>query len=87
MPRPRSYLVEAMVLRRVDFGEADRVLVLFTREHGKLSVVAKGIRRFSSRSAGHLELFTNSEIQLAKGKNLDVVTQVETRHAFSMNAP
>jgi DNA repair protein RecO (recombination protein O) len=71
-----------MVLRRVDFGEADRVLVLFTREHGKLSVVAKGIRRLSSRSAGHLELFTASEIQLAKGANLDVVTQVETRSAF-----
>jgi DNA repair protein RecO (recombination protein O) len=71
-----------MVLRRVDFGEADRVLVLFTREHGKLSVVAKGIRRLSSRSAGHLELFTESEIQLAKGANLDVVTQVETRNAF-----
>ena len=67
------------MLRRVDFGEADRVLVLFTREHGKLSVVAKGIRRLSSRSAGHLELFTASEIQLAKGANLDVVTQVETR--------
>jgi DNA repair protein RecO (recombination protein O) len=71
-----------MVLRRVDFGEADRVLVLFTRDHGKLSVVAKGIRRLSSRSAGHLELFTESEIQLAKGANLDVVTQVETRNAF-----
>ena len=71
-----------MVLRRVDFGEADRVLVLFTREHGKLSVVAKGIRRLSSRSAGHLELFTESDIQLAKGANLDVVTQVETRNAF-----
>lgn len=82
MPRPRTYRVQAVVLRRIDFGEADRVLVLFTRERGKLPVVAKGIRRLNSRSAGHLELFTDSEIQLARGANLDVVTQAETRHAF-----
>ncbi|MGE3270596.1 MAG: DNA repair protein RecO [Chloroflexota bacterium] len=82
MPRPRSYRVEAIVLRRIDFGEADRVLVLMTRDRGKLPVVAKGVRRISSRSAGHLELFTHSELQLAKGLNLDVVTQAETRYAF-----
>lgn len=82
MPRPRTYRVEAVVLRRVDFGEADRVLVLFTRERGKMPVVAKGVRRFSSRMAGHLELFTQSELQLAKGANLDVVTQAETRNPF-----
>ena len=82
MPRPRTYRVEAVVLRRIDFGEADRVLVLYTRERGKLPVVAKGIRRISSRSAGHLELFTRSEIQLARGANLDVVTQADTRNPF-----
>jgi len=82
VPRPRTYRVEAVVLRRVDFGEADRVLVLFTRERGKVPVVAKGVRRMSSRMAGHLELFTQSELLLAKGANLDVVTQAETRNAF-----
>jgi DNA repair protein RecO (recombination protein O) len=82
MPRPRTFRVEAVVLRRVDFGEADRVLVLFTRERGKMAVVAKGIRRMSSRMAGHLELFTRSELMLAKGANLDVVTQAETRDAY-----
>ena len=82
MPRPRTYRVEAIVLRRVDFGEADRVLVLMTRERGKQAVVAKGIRRIASRMAGHLELFTRAELQLAKGANLDVVTQAETRDAY-----
>ena len=82
MPRPRTYRVEAVVLRRVDFGEADRVLVLYTRERGKLAVVAKGVRRMSSRMAGHLELFTQSELMLAKGANLDVVTQADTRNPF-----
>jgi DNA repair protein RecO (recombination protein O) len=74
--------VEAIVLRRIDFGEADRVLILFTRERGKLPVVAKGVRRISSRMAGHLELFTHAELQLAKGTNLDVVTQADTRNPF-----
>jgi DNA repair protein RecO (recombination protein O) len=82
VPRPRTYRVDAIVLRRIDFGEADRVLVLFTRDRGKLPVVAKGVRRMSSRMAGHLELFTHSELMLAKGANLDVVTQAETRNAF-----
>ncbi len=82
MPRPRSYRAEAVVLKRIDFGEADRVLVIFTRDRGKLSVVAKGIRRISSRKAGHLELFTHAEIQLAKGANLDVVTEAATHDAF-----
>lgn len=82
MPRPRTYRADAVVLRRVDFGEADRVLVLMTRERGKQSVVAKGIRRITSRMAGHLELFTHAEVQLAKGANLDVVTQADTREAF-----
>ena len=82
MARPRTYRAEAIVLKRIDFGEADRVLVIFTRDRGKLSVVAKGIRRISSRKAGHLELFTYAEIQLARGANLDVVTEATTRNAF-----
>lgn len=82
MARPRTYRAEAIVLKRIDFGEADRVLVIFTRDRGKLSVVAKGIRRISSRKAGHLELFTHAEVQLAKGANLDVITEATTRNAF-----
>lgn len=82
MARPRTYRAEAIVLKRIDFGEADRVLVVFTRERGKLSVVAKGIRRISSRKAGHLELFTHAEVQLARGANLDVITEATTRNAF-----
>ena len=66
MARPRTYRVEAVVLRRIDFGEADRVLVLFTRERGKLPVVAKGIRRISSRMAGHLELFARPRSSLQR---------------------
>ncbi len=80
--RERTYRTEAIVLRRKDFGEADRVLTLLTPEHGKLRVVAKGIRKPASRKGGHLELFTRSRLLLAKGHDLDIVTQAETVNAY-----
>ncbi|MEL7643151.1 MAG: DNA repair protein RecO, partial [bacterium] len=69
MPRSeRSQRVEAVVLRHSDWGEADRLLVLFTREKGKIRAIAKGVRRIRSRKAGHLEPFTRSSLQLALGQ-------------------
>jgi DNA repair protein RecO (recombination protein O) len=70
------------VLRRKDFGEADRILTLFTPELGKVRVVAKGIRKPRSRKAGHLELFTRAKLLVAKGRDLDIVTQAETAKAY-----
>jgi DNA repair protein RecO (recombination protein O) len=80
--RERTYRTEAIVLRRKDFGEADRMLTLFTPEHGKVRVVAKGIRKPASRKGGHLELFTRSRLLLAKGHELDIITQAETVNAY-----
>lgn len=80
--RERTYRTEAIVLRRKDFGEADRLLTLFTPERGKVRVVAKGIRKPASRKAGHLELFMRSKLLLAKGRDLDLVTQAETVNAY-----
>lgn len=82
MNLPRSFRVEAVVLRHVDWGEADRLLTLFTREHGKLRVLAKGARKLLSRKAGHLEPFTHVVLLLARGRELPVVSQVETMEAF-----
>jgi len=79
MPRKqRSLRVEAVVLHHSDWGEADRLLVLYTKEMGKLRVVAKGVRRLRSRKAGHLEPFTRSALLLARGRDLWIVTQAET---------
>src|SRR5437588_542138 len=72
-----TYQADAIVLRRLDYGEADRILTLLTREHGKLAVIAKGARRAKARSAGSLDLFARSRMMLAKGRNLDVVAQVQ----------
>lgn len=80
--RVRSQRVEAIVLRHTDWGEADRMLWLFTREIGKVQVVAKGIRKPRSRKAGHLEPFTRVELQLAHGRDLLIVTQAEAKDAY-----
>lgn len=53
---------EAIVLARVDYQEADRILTLMTKDHGKISVLAKGVRRIKSKLAGGIELFSVSEI-------------------------
>jgi DNA repair protein RecO (recombination protein O) len=78
----RSFRVEAVVLRHSDWGEADRILTLYTRERGKLRTVAKGARRIKSRKAGHLEPFTRVTLQLARGRDLPIVTQAETVDAY-----
>jgi DNA repair protein RecO (recombination protein O) len=79
MAHPRVYGSEAVVLRRTDFGEADRILTLFTPTYGKVRAIAKGVRRTTSRLAGHLEPFTRTQLLLATGRDLDIVTQAEAR--------
>jgi DNA repair protein RecO (recombination protein O) len=74
--------VSAVVIRQRELGEADRILVLYTRERGKLSAVAKGVRRPRSRLAGSLQLFCQAEVQLAAGRSLEVATQARAVDAF-----
>jgi DNA repair protein RecO (recombination protein O) len=76
--QPRSFRVEAVVLRHANWGEADRMVTLYTREKGKLRAIAKGARKIRSRKAGHLEPFTHITLQLAKTRDIPIVTQVET---------
>lgn len=76
--RDRLYRTEAIILSRRELGEADRILTLFTPYHGKLSVIAKGSRRTKSRSGPHLDVLSCSVIDLAKGRDLDVVTAAES---------
>jgi DNA repair protein RecO (recombination protein O) len=80
--RSRVYRAEAVVLRRLNLGETDRILTLFTRELGKLRAVAKGARGAKSRLSGATEPFTAFDGLLAVGQNLDVLTQAEVREAF-----
>jgi DNA repair protein RecO (recombination protein O) len=82
MRRERLYRTEAIILKRSDFGEADRLLTLYTPSLGKIRAIAKGVRKPTSRKSGHVELFTHSQFLIAKGRSLDIVTQAETVHAF-----
>jgi len=81
--RERVFRTEAVVLRRGDFGEADRLLTVYSPEHGKLRLVAKGVRRPRSRKAGHLEPFTRVTLLLARGRDLDVITQAQAIEHFT----
>ncbi|MDQ6688549.1 MAG: DNA repair protein RecO [Actinomycetota bacterium] len=78
------YSDEAIVLRTRKLAEADRIITLLTRQHGVVRAVAKGVRRTTSRFGSRLEPFTHVDLQLAEGRNLDVVTQADTRTPFGV---
>lgn len=84
MPKAeRTLRVEAIVLHHVNWGEADRLLTVFSRSHGKLRVIAKSVRKMQSRKAGHLEPFSHSTLMLAKAHDLWIVTDAETIDGFT----
>ena len=83
MPRERTYRTEAVVIRRSDFGEADRLLTLFSADRGKTRAIAKGARKPQSRKTGHVELFMRSKFLVAEGRDLDIVTQAETVETYA----
>jgi DNA repair protein RecO (recombination protein O) len=82
VPTSRLYVTDAIVLTRFDYGEADRIMTLFTPTHGKLKAIAKGVRRPTSRLGGSLEPLAELRVALARGRTFDVVTQVEVSHAW-----
>ena len=79
---PRVYKTPAIVLRQRKLGDTDKILTLYSANLGKLDAVAKGVRKARSRLAGHVEPLTHATFLLAKGKTLDIVTQVETIESF-----
>jgi DNA repair protein RecO (recombination protein O) len=76
------YRDDAVVLRAQKLGEADRIVTLLTRRHGRVRAVGKGVRRTASRFGARLEPFTHVDLQLYEGRELDVVTQAETLEPF-----
>ncbi len=77
------YQTKAIVLKCRNFGEADRVLMLLSEDHGKLEAVVKGARRPRSRFVGSTMPFNLIQIMLFSGKNLDTLSQAELLHSFS----
>ena len=77
-----TYKTEGLILKRINFGEADKVLTIFTKHYGKICALAKGIRRITSRKGGNLELFNWVILFLFKGRNLDIITEAQVKDSF-----
>ena len=75
--RERSFRTAAIILKRRDFGEADRLLTLLTPQHGKLEAIAKGARKLNSSKTGHVELYTRADMLIHRGRDLNILTQAE----------
>jgi DNA repair protein RecO (recombination protein O) len=80
---PRTYHLDALILKHTDYSETDRIVVAFSRERGKIRAIAKGVRKLSSRKAGHLEPFTHAHLFLAQGRDMPIITQAQTIESFS----
>lgn len=78
----KTFKTEGIILKRTNFGEADRLLTIFTRRYGKIRARAPGARRTTSRKAAHLELFNLASLFLVQGKNFDLVTEATTIENF-----
>lgn len=80
--KPHSYTSEGIVLGRRDFGEADRILILYTKNFGRVSLIAKGVRRPRSRKRGHIEVFNLVRFQAVTGRGIDLMTEAEVIDDF-----
>jgi DNA repair protein RecO (recombination protein O) len=76
------YRDEGVVLRTQKLGEADRIITLLTRAHGRVRAVGKGVRRTRSKFGSRLEPFTHVDLQFYEGRSLDVVQQAETLASY-----
>ncbi|MGH2756556.1 MAG: DNA repair protein RecO [Actinomycetota bacterium] len=80
---PGLYKDEAVVLKTIKLGEADRIVTLLTRSHGKVRAVAKGVRKTKSRFGARLEPFTQVDLMVYRGrKDLDTITSADIISSF-----
>jgi DNA repair protein RecO (recombination protein O) len=79
----RSYSSEGIVLSRKNYGEADRILIVLSKDFGKVSLIAKGIRRIKSKKRGHLEIFSKIKFSAVHGQGMDVMIEATTLNDFS----
>ena len=79
------FRTEGVILSHRNFGEADRILTIYTQDFGKVKVLAKGVRRPRSKKAGHVELANWCKVFIARGKNIDLLTEVELKKSFGIS--
>src|SRR5918999_1210076 len=81
---PGLYKDEAIVLKTIKLGEADRIVPLYPRANGKVRAVAKGIRKTKSRFGARLEPFTHASLMIYRGRNLDTITSADIVSSFDV---
>lgn len=77
-----TYKTEGIILKRINFGEADRILTIYTKHYGKIRAIAKGVRRITSRKGGNVELFNHVTLFLARGRNLDIISEAQVLNSY-----
>ena len=89
-PRPerrgfleRCYKTQGIVLARKEYSESDRIISIYTKDFGRVTLLAKGVRKPKSRKRGHIEVFSYITFQAARGKGIDIMTEVEVIDNFS----
>lgn len=80
--RGKRYSSEGIVLARRSYSEADRILVVYSKNYGKVSLMAKGVRKPKSRKRGSLEVFSHIKFSAARGRNLDIIEEAEIIDSF-----
>src|ERR1700690_946462 len=73
---------EGIVLGRRNFGEADRILSIYSKDRGRISLIAKGIRRPKSKKRGHLEIFSLVRFQAIASRGIDLMTEADITDDF-----
>lgn len=78
----QAFKTEGVILKRRNFGEADRILTVFSQKKGKISVLAKGVRRITSRRAGNVELLNRTVIYLHQGSGMPILTEAQSLDTY-----
>jgi len=78
----RSFRTHGIIIKRRDFGEADRLVTIITPQHGKLDVIAKGARKPTSAKTGHVELFTRADMLVHRGRDFGILTQSQMLESY-----
>lgn len=78
----KSYKTEGIILKRTNYGEADRIITVFTKKYGKIKILAKGVRRITSRRGPNIELFNLVTLFIHKGRTFDILTEAQVVASF-----
>lgn len=79
----KTFKTEGIVIKRINYNEADRIITIFSKKSGKISVKASGVRRITSRRSPHIELLNYCVFNLHMGKNMYTLTEVDSLNDFS----